>query len=422
MTACVVLLAGSGLHSADALDPPELTLAAAIERVRRQAPAQQGAREREAAARGALHQAGRLPNPSLQLSAENITMHGGSLTASDPSLDFFALVTQPFELGGKRAARTGAAAAAVERAQAERRQIDQVVTLRAMQLYLDTLRSRERVATLAAHHDDMSSLVERLRLRVDDGYAARADLWKLEAEAARVATQLADERLTLGSNARALTALLGDPVLVASEALRMPRPLTPPTDEATDFVERVVDARTDVAMARAEVAAAHQELALEKARQIPDPALTAGYKRTTSADTAVAGVVIPLPVFDRNTGNVERAAAAERAATSDLESILLQARAQVRTLLQVARDLYERSERAVAQRLRPAEGVRRATRAAFHEGGGELLPLVDAERVYVDAQLDVLDLRLTAFAKSFELHLLDPQRGTPWIDTEGTTP
>jgi len=44
----------------------------------------------------------------------------------------------------------------------------------------------------------------------------------------------------------------------------------------------------------------------------------------------------------------------------------------------------------------PAEIVRRAARAALREGSGDVLRLVDAERVATEARREALELRLAA--------------------------
>jgi outer membrane protein TolC len=56
--------------------------------------------------------------------------------------------------------------------------------------------------------------------------------------------------------------------------------------------------------------------------------------------------------------------------------------------------------------LRPAEVVRNAARAAFNEGAANILSLVDAERVYLEAQREALQVKLDALAAGIETRLL----------------
>jgi cobalt-zinc-cadmium efflux system outer membrane protein len=131
--------------------------------------------------------------------------------------------------------------------------------------------------------------------------------------------------------------------------------------------------------ARARLARAQRVLELEKARRLPDPTLIAGYKRTGGADTLVTGVIVPLPLFDQNTGNIERATADEQAAAFELDTLRTQQLAAMVVLIQSAQALTE-ARASIATP--PASGNRSPRRAlAFREGAANILQLVDAERV-----------------------------------------
>ena len=69
--------------------------------------------------------------------------------------------------------------------------------------------------------------------------------------------------------------------------------------------------------------------------------------------------------------------------------------------------------RFTAKLLQPAEVVRNAARSSFREGAANILQLVDAERVYTETQKEALELKLEAYAKSFEAHLLLKEDGQP---------
>ena len=124
----VALLATSiGGVQALAADTTPLTLAEAIERVQAISPQRRAAQARAQAATGALHQASRFLNPSIDIRQENLGE--GHRAPIDQTIDVFAVVSQPIELGGKRAARTAVAAADVTGAQAAIRQAERNLTL-----------------------------------------------------------------------------------------------------------------------------------------------------------------------------------------------------------------------------------------------------------------------------------------------------
>src|SRR3546814_16879005 len=70
----------------------------------------------------------------------------------------------------------------------------------------------------------------------------------------------------------------------------------------------------------ADVLRSRAELELERSQAIPDLTLSAGVRqfRETDDSAFLVGVSIPIPVFDRNRGAIERAGAEVVAAEADL--------------------------------------------------------------------------------------------------------
>jgi cobalt-zinc-cadmium efflux system outer membrane protein len=116
--------------------------------------------------------------------------------------------------------------------------------------------------------------------------------------------------------------------------------------------------------------------------------------------------MVPLPVFDRNAGNIERATAEVQAAALELDALVKQQTAATTALIRSAQELASRAQLVDQQLLQPAEVVRNAARASFREGAANILQLVDAERVYTDTRRDALALKLEAYEKAFEAQAL----------------
>ena len=190
-----------------------LPLAAAIARVHAVAPQRRAAQARIQAAEGSVRQANRLPNPSLDLHQENL----GAGSPLDQTLDVFATLSQPLEIGGKRAARTAVAAAEVQLAHATARQAERDLTLETVRLYLAALQTSTLMEFLSSNRDELQVLVTVMTRRVEEGYVAEADL--------------------------------------------------------------------EILAAQAQLDRARHALVLEKAKRLPNPAFTAGYKRTGGTDT-----------------------------------------------------------------------------------------------------------------------------------------
>jgi cobalt-zinc-cadmium efflux system outer membrane protein len=242
--------------------------------------------------------------------------------------------------------------------------------------------------------------------RVREGYAAEADLAKFQAESARVQTQLLRARLDLARSLAQLGSLMQEPAPLRADQLAEPvlRPL--PAGDPAALAAQAAARSPEVLAARARSARAAQALALERARRVPDLNVAGGYKRTAGADTAVAGVMMAIPLFDRNKQAVALAAGDHAAARSDVAAVEARALADARVVFEAAATLAERAAKVDEELLRPAEVVRTAARSAFREGATDILVLVDAERVYVDARREAVQLKLDAIAAALEARLL----------------
>jgi cobalt-zinc-cadmium efflux system outer membrane protein len=365
------------------------------------------------AARGALDQASRLPNPTVDIRQENLPLTGGERVPLDEFVDVFAVFNQPIELGGKRAARRAVATAELDVAVAGVSEVERELTLQTVRVYLAALQAHLLINVLTESREGFQIHMDTMSQRVTAGYAAEADLMKFRTEAARFDIELVRTRLEFGRNAEALGSLVGSETPIAGKRLREPTLLDPPRGNVEDLVRHALDKHPGVIAARARLERARQALALERSRQIPDVTVAAGYKRTGGDNTLVTGVLVPLPLFDRNAGNIEQALAEERAATFELDALSRQQTVELKALLLAAQELTGRAHDVEVQLLQPAEVVRKAARSAFREGAANILQLVDAERMYTDTQREALQLKLDAYAKAFEARLVVSGEGTP---------
>ncbi len=387
----------------------EVPLATALDAAR-SAYRNRAAAARVEAAQGALAQAAAWPNPNLELRQENLGHDSGWSAEVALPIDFFATLSQPIELGGDRRARRDMAGAELQQAAAEAQAMQRAVELEAMRLYLAVLREREILAATDERRGALQAQIDGLQRRVDEGHVAEADVLKLRTEAARLDADMTRSRLTLRRRLGALAALLAGPDPLSADDLVLPPPLAPPEGDPEALAQAALARQPDVAAAVARQRRSDAAVAFAYAQRVPNPNVTAGYKRTSGADTFVAGVNVALPLFDRNRGALMSAVAEQQATDLDAEALRARRKAEMVAILVAARELAERAARAPQELLAPAEAVRRAARSSFREGVSDVLPLVDAERVYGEAQREALDLRLEAFARSFEAHrLLDAE-------------
>lgn len=382
-------LAGAQRSPAPSPAPPDaVPLLEALRLARDRAPLVRAALERQAGAVGARRAVPRLPNPFVELRGENFGSHPSAVLTHD----VFATVSQPIELGGKRAARVAGADALVSAAGADVLVSEWALSFEVAGLYVDAVRGRELLVTLTEQQARLAALVDTLSERVREGVSAEADLRKFETEHQRllresVRTEIAARRALIR-----LSTAVGRPLRV-EQLLAEPVPASalPPLADPSQLRKR-----PDLIAAQARVARAEAALALERARGVPDVTVTAGYKRTSGFDTGVAAVTVPITLFDRNRAAVSVAAGEVSAARAELERTQQVAQADTETYLASANRLAGQAASANRDLLEPAAIVREAARASYAEGRGDVLQLVDAERVFAEASREVIELGLDA--------------------------
>lgn len=365
-----------------------LTLEMALARASVHSPLIAAAQERQRAATAAQALVTPAPNPFVDVRGENL----GPVSSGRLPRDVFATISQPVELGGKRAARQSIAAAATALASADVSTAERTISVEVVDTYFDAVRARDLRASLIEQQLGVAEIVTLLRQRVREGLSAEADLRKFETEHTTLRISIARTTVSLESALIRLGTLVGEPL----EAERVTTPLVPIPGRSAAVTATDVASRPDVTAAHRRLARAESQLAGERAKGVPDLTVTAGYKRTSGFDTGVAGVTIPLALFDRNRAAVAQAAGDVAAARADLTAVIQRAMADAAARLVAARQLSEQAARSDQELVAPATVVRAAARAAFIEGRGDVLQLVDAERVFGDAAREVLELRLDA--------------------------
>ncbi|MHB2034011.1 MAG: TolC family protein, partial [Gemmatimonadaceae bacterium] len=153
---------------------------------------------------------------------------------------------------------------------------------------------------------------------------------------------------------------------------------------------QALDRRADVRAARERVAAASAGVSSERALVLRQFGLTLGTRRTVGTTSLIAGVSVPIPLFDLNRGEIARAEAQRDAASYQLAADERSVNAEVGGAYEAARLLTERATSMASDSegfLARADEARRITLGAYREGAVPLLQVLDAARAWEAAQL-----------------------------------
>ncbi|MFB3825744.1 MAG: TolC family protein [Bryobacteraceae bacterium] len=368
-----------------------LSLRDAVERALQSHPALAASAARVSASSSLVNQAGLRPNPRLVLQTENWRTYGTPGFRANEDPDTYAYLTQPIETASKRLRRVEAARAEQRRAALERELLEKQISARVKQAYWNAAGAARVHELWVENAGTFRQIVEYHEHRVREGAMAEADLLKVRLEG---------ERLAVAANTAALEAeraridLLRQTGAVEFPELRLTEALEPGPEPPAASVERALEERTEVKLARQAVEQARARLRLEQAAAKPDLDLSFGYKRAGGFHTAYGGVQLPLPLFNRNQGSIGAVEAEGRAAESELAAAQALVRAEVRAARAEVEMRRTQVTRILKSALDRAEESARIAKAAYQEGGADLLRLLDAERVRIE--LEVLNARSLA--------------------------
>lgn len=374
------------------------------------------------AAHGGVIQAGKHPNPEASFEAENFA--GSGDFSGFESAELTLGVQQKFERGGKRAARLQAAYGKQDVAAAQIAVLRRDIIAQTKIDYVAVLGAMATADLLAGSTKRLEGLLPELEKRLAAGGSLRADVarGKLATGRARVALEKAR------SNLRALKQqLVSNWAGSLAEAEPVQGQLHHNGHKVAALGELLplLESHPAIAAWDAVLAERAGNVSVQYSLAVPDVTLGAGVRRFSDSDD-VAMVVrgaIPLPIHDRNEGNIISSEALFAKVRFERETAL-------RTLRRQLIDAHGEMTAECLESERLAQAVVPQGRSAsedvkngFDQGRLTVKDLLDAYA----AQLEVETLQIeadtrchTAAAKVETLVLRNPWI-TGWEPTEGTT-
>ena len=381
----ILLFAGMLAMSVQPALAEPVSLSDALVRGQEASPRIARAKAELKAAEGRATQAGVRPNPTISAEVENFSGTGPYRTFGQTETT--VAVSQPFELGGKRRARKAVAAAERELAQIALRKAEADLSYDIIVAHAE-LRAAEDRAVLSqsvlARAVELARIAETL---VDVGRdppltKLRADalLAEAKAESLKTMAQLMSARqklaLFIGSDDPELSAVRQD--ILSLPALAA---------DAQSLDERLAAAERDAASARVRQA---------QAEGVPDITASGGVRNfRESKDTAfIVGVSIPLPVFNRNRGNIDAARAEGEAAEAQLAQARLDTRFSRRDAELMLSAANERVSALSGVGLYQASEAARVAEIGYQQGKFTLIELIDAQEALTSANLKLIEAEL----------------------------
>lgn len=346
-------------------------------------------------AEGLAEQARARPNPSISVYGENFG--GSSPYGGFGRTETTVQYNQPFELGGKRSSRIAAARAGVLAARARGAAGRVSYAFELARAYAAAEIAERRIGLAEDEVEEASADLKVARALVAAGKEARLRQLQAETELNTVQADLEGAKAGRTAALARLSALAGveSPFTSLSESLLdrlAAQPATGPIDP--------LQSATYLA-AEAEREAASRRVIVERKRAIPDVTAQLGVRRLEidNATAVVAGVSLPLHIFDRNKGNIAAAQAELRGAEARAAAARLEVQSGVRSA-QAFIVAADARAFAAARTVATAQETYRLARIAYEAGKSPLIELLVARHglgvargIVLDASAARLDAR-----------------------------
>ena len=244
-------------------------------------------------------------------------------------------------------------------------------------------------STLALAQQDLKSFQDTVQIaetRYKDGDISEDDLLKIKLQMLQFQSDVSAAQLARAQGLSDLRQLLGYESVPADYDVVPEFTYQPVPGNLDDFEARALQNRPDLRAAREGVTAANSQYQLQKSIGKRDITGQINYTHLQFNEISLFAQM-PLPIFDRNQGEIARAGYAINQAQEQEKSAQGQVLTDVRDAFENLRSndtilgLYRTGYLAEAQQSRDISDY------AYHRGAASLLDFLDAERSYRSVQL-----------------------------------
>lgn len=387
---------GNPVYSVDGEDNSDLTLRDAVDLALRHNPELAAFAKEMRALEGVTLQAGLLRNPELSVNVENIgniqKLSGDINSAHAVAQEVVQQLTtirigQLIELGGKRAARVNAALLGEELAAKDYETKRVEIIARVANVFTEVLAAQERFRLAEETKQVAQNVVNTVTKRVQGGKVPPIEETRVKVGLSTTRIELEQAQRDLVSARKRLALLWNSSSPQFNKALgNLETLIAPPNFQ-------VLEARVlENPMALRAMKNIEQRKALlrvEQTRRIPNLTINAGvvHHALLGGNTAIASVMVPLPLFDRNQGNIKDAYQRVDKAVDEQTAMELRLKTELAQSYETMSAVWNEISILRDEVLPGAKNTFSVIRRGYELGKFGLLELLDAQRILFQNQL-----------------------------------
>lgn len=332
-----------------------------------------------------------LPNPVFGISVAELDNSGrGGNNDQGPAAGFS--VSQLIETAGKRRLRIESSALGTRSSEDDLRDATRTLSTQVRHAFYALLlaqKNAEVAKEAVAHYD---KIVAANELRLKQGDIPQSDLWRVKVEAFKARSNLITTNASLDQARIDLGSLLRWPAdaMRFRAASEWPAPKNLATGSQDELFVQAINQRPDIQSAREREAQAKKSLTLAKRLAVPDVTIGVGFSHdpnNMNHDTANLMVNVPIPLFYRNQGEIQKAVIDLNAAQLQVQQLEQTVRAEViagLTAWDSADTISHGFEKEVLQQVK---NIRDGAELSYLKGATNILDLIDAQRDYREVML-----------------------------------
>ena len=368
--------------------PKVSTLEQAFGRVQESNPILKSTKHRVQATEGLIQQASLLPNPEIEIEAENF---GGDLDGFSESETTVAL-SQRIELGKKRSARTEVATVEKKIAALEAEILAQDIFSRTTIEFAKVQAAQARKEILREQKKLSRLVVNAIQKKLEAGAILRVEKTKAEITLKNDEIAFNNSELELEIAKQTLAALWNGISLDVGELA----PLLKINNEKSYLTPIDLSTSNRFRLTRLKQDLADSKLQLEESLSVPDINLGLGYRRfEETEENAFLGMFsMDLPIFNRNQGTIRSANHSLEAIRFNIQNEKTSLSTSISILQAELSRLVKEYESVEASVLPAAKRAFSQAKDAYQRGRTSYLNLLDAQRTLVETKTRRVDLIL----------------------------
>ena len=330
------------------------------------------------------------PNPTLTSDAQYLPLFSPNQWSSnyiDNTAQFDLGIGYLFERGKKRQHRLQAAKDATSVTEAQVMDMERTTVANTAEQFVAALLAKSNLEFAERFLDSYQHTVGISRDQHQAGAMSKADLLKIQLQTLQFQTDVTSAKIALVQSLNSLRQLIGFDSIPRNYDVAGQLAYEPVNLSLDDLRARALHARPDLMAAQRGITAAQSQIDLAKANARQDITGAFDYTHVNASNDAAFYFSMPLPIFNRNQGEVARTYYA-------LTQSQFQEKATQQEVLTDVKNAYETllNNRDIVQLydhdyLQQAKQSLEIAQFAYQHGAASLLDFLDAERTYRSTEL-----------------------------------